>query len=144
MKTNKHQTLLLVKKEGGVRALDLVQQFAYSSGTARSYLSYLARQDLLERTGRGYALTQRGLDRLEFFSTSGCDNYECPHCQGKRAGYFCCPRCGYRLTRGKARLRPERNFLMALRPAGVYCPLCLSQILTEKQARLIEIPEEAK
>lgn len=49
MKTNKHQTLLLLNKQRGVRPRDVVQHFGYSPGTARSYLSYLRRQGLLER-----------------------------------------------------------------------------------------------
>jgi predicted transcriptional regulator len=67
MKTNKHQTLLLVKKQRAVHARDLVQHFAYSSGTARSYLSHLGRQGLLERIGPNYELTERGQDRLQHF-----------------------------------------------------------------------------
>ena len=60
MKTNKHQTLILVHTKGRVQAKDLVQQFGYSPGTARSYLSYLKRQDLLARTGQGHVFTERG------------------------------------------------------------------------------------
>jgi len=57
VKTNKHQTLLLVKQNGFVQAKDIVDQFDYSPATARSYLSYLTRQDLLERTVQGHVLT---------------------------------------------------------------------------------------
>jgi DNA-directed RNA polymerase subunit RPC12/RpoP len=143
MKTNKHQTLLLVEKKGGVRARDLVNAFSYTSGTARSYLSYLARQGLLTRTAPGYVLTERGQARLEFFAVTGCDQVECPLCEGK-AGYVTCPLCGFRLHWNDARLRPERNFVLVRRPAGVHCPRCLSVILTEDRARLVGITAEAK
>jgi hypothetical protein len=36
MRTNKHQTLLLVKKQKGVHSRDIVRHFGYFSGTARS------------------------------------------------------------------------------------------------------------
>lgn len=49
MKTNKCQTLLLVKAKQEVRAKDLVYAFGHSAPTARSYLSHLKRQDLLKR-----------------------------------------------------------------------------------------------
>jgi DeoR/GlpR family transcriptional regulator of sugar metabolism len=64
MKTNKHQTLLLVKKQRSVHSRDIVKHFAYSAGTARSYLSHLGRQGLLERTGANYGLTEKGQNRL--------------------------------------------------------------------------------
>jgi hypothetical protein len=60
MKTNKLQTLLLVKAKEAVRAKDLVQAFGYSAPTARSYLSHLKRQDLLERIMSGHVLTEKG------------------------------------------------------------------------------------
>ena len=140
MGTTKHATLLLVQRRGGARAQDLVQAFNYSPATARSYLSYLARQELLQQSGGGYALTAKGRSRLEFFAIMGCDNGRCPLCEGK-LGTFTCPRCGYRLPREKTWLRPARDFLLLWRPAGVHCPICLSQILTEEQARAVGIPE---
>ena len=142
MKTNKHQTLLLVNKKSGVQARDLVAQFGYSPGTARSYLSYLGRQDLLQRLGTGHVLTEKGLERLKFFEVTGCSDPACPLCQGKM-GFFTCPRCDYRIPKKQARILPEQDFLVAVRHAGVYCPLCLKLILTETQARLIGIPKEA-
>ena len=141
MKTTKHATLLLVKTRGGVRAQDLVRESRYSSATARSYLSHLARQGLLQRMGGGYTLTDKGRARLAFFSVMGCDHAQCPLCEEK-LGSFTCPRCGYRLPRDKARLRPARDFLLVWRPAGVHCSLCLSQILTEPQARALGVLEE--
>ena len=48
MKTNKHQMLLFIDRNEKIRARDVVNQFDYSPGTARSYLSYLTRQGLLE------------------------------------------------------------------------------------------------
>ena len=83
MKTNKHQTLLLVKTKQAVRAKDLVQAFGYSAPTARSYLSHLKRQELLQRTSAGHALTEKGQTRLQFFDVSGCADAACPLCQRK-------------------------------------------------------------
>ena len=143
MKTNKHQTLLLVKRKGGVRAQDLGDAFAYSPGTARSYLSYLGRQDLLQRTGAGHVLTDRGENRLDYFEVAGCADPDCPRCQGK-AGYFACPRCGHHLPVREARILPEKDFLLVRRHAGVYCPRCLKLLFYEEQARLLRIPQETK
>jgi DeoR/GlpR family transcriptional regulator of sugar metabolism len=75
MKTNKHQTLLLVSQRKAVRARDVVLAARYSADTARSYLSHLRRLGLLERTGSGYVLTEKGSDRLRFFEVSGCGNF---------------------------------------------------------------------
>jgi hypothetical protein len=140
MKTNKHQTLVLVQKKSGVHARDLVVQFGYSPGTARSYLSYLGRQDLLQRLGAGYALTEKGLERLRYFEVTGCADPGCPLCQGK-TGFFSCARCDYRVPKKAARILPERDFLVAFRHAGVYCPRCLKLILTDAQAQLFGIPK---
>jgi DeoR/GlpR family transcriptional regulator of sugar metabolism len=89
MKTNKHQTLLLVKEKGGVQARDVVHAFKYTPGTARSYLAHLGRQDLLQRTEAGHTLTTKGEDRLQFFEVAGCADLDCLRCQGK-AGSFTC------------------------------------------------------
>jgi hypothetical protein len=140
MKTNKHQTLLLFKHKGEVRSHDLVESFDYSRGTARSYLSHLAKQGLLERTPRGYILSSKGKDRLHYFGATGCGNPDCPLCESKKAEFFTCPRCEYHLPKAKAHISRERNFLFAIRRAGVYCPLCQKLIFTEKQAELIGIP----
>ena len=142
MKTNKHQTLLLVKKREAIRARDVVEQFNYSPDTARSYISYLSRQGLLERMARGYSLTKKGQSRLQFFEAMGCGSFDCPLCEGKKAGYFTCARCGYQLPKEKARILPEWNFLLGIRHAGVYCLLCQKLIFTEKHAQLIGIPKE--
>lgn len=45
--------------------------FEYSAGTARSYLAHLVRQELLQRTESGHALTSKGEDRLQLFEVSG-------------------------------------------------------------------------
>jgi hypothetical protein len=144
MKTNKHQTLLLVKNKEGVRSHDIVRNFDYSRGTARSYLSYLGRQGLLERTPKGYVLTIKGQDRLQFFEVTGCGNPDCPLCEIKRAKYFTCPRCGYQLSKAKAYISPEWDFLFGVRHAGVYCSFCQKLLFTEAQAELIGIPREVK
>ena len=141
MKTNKHQTLLFLQTRGSLQARDVARQFEYSRATARSYLSYLARQGLVQPRGPGYVLTEKGQARLTHFAVMGCDHPDCPLCQGK-AGCLNCPRCGYRLPQHAARLRPARDFLVVWRPAGIHCPICLSQILTEPQARLLGIKEE--
>ena len=142
MKTNKHQTLRLVDGKRGVQAKDLVHHFGYSPGTARSYLSYLGRQDLLERIGQGHVLTDRGRTRLQYFEVAGCGDPACPLCEGK-AGYFTCPRCGYQLFTKEARILPERDFLIVRRHAGVYCPRCQKFLFPEEQARWLHIPNEA-
>jgi hypothetical protein len=141
MKTNKHQTLLLVKKQRGVHSRDIVKHFGYSPGTARSYLSYLGRQSLLERTGAGYGLTARGEDRLHYFEVTGCPDAACPLCKGK-TGYLTCPSCGYRMPKQKAQIRKEKDYALAVRHAGVYCSLCLKLMFNEIQARLLGIREE--
>ena len=122
MKTNKHQTLTLVSTQGHVQAKDLVQRFGYSPGTARSYLSYLKRQDLLVRIGQGHVLTERGGARPQYFNVAGCVHPACPFCD-KKAGYFNCPRCGYQLPVKEARILPARDFLLVFRHAGVYYPV---------------------
>ena len=142
MKTNKNPTLLLVQTKGGVQAKDLVQQFRYSPGTARSYLSYLTRQDLLARAAQGHVLTERGGTRLRYFNVAGCGHPACPLCD-RKAGYFICPRCDYQLPAREARIQPERDFLVIVRHAGVYCPRCLLLLFPEAQAQLLKIPQEA-
>ncbi len=141
MKTNKHQTLLLVKEQLGVHSRDLVQHFAYSPGTARSYLSYLGRQGLLERTGAGYGLTEKGQNRLNYFDVFGCADSACPPCQGK-TGYLTCPSCEHRIPKRKARILKEADYLFVVRHAGVYCEECMKLIFNETQARLLGIREE--
>ncbi len=141
MKTNKHQTILLVSKQRGVRPRDVVQHFAYSPGTARSYLSYLKRQGLLERMGASYVLTERGQDRLQYFEVAGCADPACPLRQEKK-GYLTCPGCGYQMPKQKAKICKEKDFFLAVRHAGVYCPRCWKLIFSEAQARLLGIREE--
>ena len=141
MKTNKHQTLLFVKSKNGIQAQDLVEHVGYSSGTARSYLSYLGRQDLVVRMGAGFVLTEKGKERLQFFEIAGCADPACPLCQGK-AGHFICPRCACRTPQKDARILPEWDFLLGVRHAGVYCPRCLKLIFSEDQAQLIGIAKE--
>ncbi|HXX75322.1 MAG TPA: FaeA/PapI family transcriptional regulator [Nitrospiraceae bacterium] len=142
MKTNKHQTLLLVKSKQTVRARDLVEAFGYSAPTARSYLSHLKRQELLERSERGHGLTDKGLARLEFFDVSGCADPACPLCRQK-AGLLTCPRCSYQLSKEKLRILPEQDFLVVVRHAGVYCHRCWKLLFSEAQAHLMGIPKEA-
>ena len=141
MKTNKHQTLLLVQNERAVHARDLVRHFDYSPGTARSYLSHLGRQGLLERMGSGYGLTEKGQDRLHFFDVSGCKDAACPLCEGKD-GYLTCSRCGHQVTKRAARIRKEKDLLFVVRHAGVYCDHCWGLIFNEPQARLLGIRME--
>ena len=142
MKTNKHQTLLLVKTKQAVRAKDLVQAFGYSAPTARSYLSHLKRQELLERISAGHALTEKGRTRLQFFEVSGCADAACLLCQ-RKTGYITCPRCTYQMPNTDARILPEQDFLMVVRHAGVYCPWCWKSLYSEAQAQLMGIPQEA-
>ncbi|MFI5304915.1 MAG: DeoR family transcriptional regulator [Nitrospiria bacterium] len=142
MKTNKHQTLLLANQKESIRSQDIVTQFDYSPGTARSYLSYLGRHGLLTRTNRGYIMSERGKERLQFFETNGCDMFDCPLCEFKKAGYLTCPWCGFQKSKAKARIFLEQDFLIATRNLGVYCSLCQLQIMTEKQAQILGIRKE--
>lgn len=143
MKT-KHQTLLLMSTQHGVQSHDLVREFVYSPGTARSYLSYLGRQDLVTRIGQGYVLTERGRTQLQYFEVTGCGDPVCPRCQGK-AGSFTCSRCGYQFPIQEARILPERDFFRVVRRyAGVYCPWCFKPLLSEAQALRLKIPQESK
>ncbi len=142
MKTNKHQTLLLADEKEGIRAIDIVERFDYSPGTARSYLSHLAKQGVIEKSGMKYILTEKGTLRLRFFDTVGCGLPECPLCQNKHASYFTCPRCEYQLSRKEARILPEWDFFLGVRHAGVYCPECEKLLFTEEQAQKLNIPKE--
>ena len=142
MKTNKHITLLLVKAKQTVRAKDLVEAFGYSAPTARSYLSHLKRQELLERVSVGHVLTEKGRARLQFFEVSGCTDPACPLCQ-RKTGLLTCPRCAYQMANTHARILPEQDFLVVVRHAGVYCPRCWKPLLSETQAQLMGIPKEA-
>jgi hypothetical protein len=125
----------------GVHSRDLVQHFAYSPGTARSYLSHLGRQGLLERTGASYGLTEKGQNRLNHFDVFGCADTTCPLCQ-KKAGYLTCPSCGYRIPKQKAKILKEVDYLFVVRHVGVYCEQCLKLIFNEAQARLLGMREE--
>jgi len=142
MKTNKHQTLLLTKNNQAVRARDIVTQFGYSSGTARSYLSYLARHGLLERTVTGYILTEKGKERLEYFEATVCGSFDCPLCLEKKAKHYTCTECGYELPKKEARIQPEKDYLFFVRHAGVFCPECEELMFDEKQAHLLGIQKE--
>jgi predicted methyltransferase len=142
MKTNKHQTLLLVEAKQAVRAKDLVQAFGYSAPTARSYLSHLKRQELVERISAGHVLTEKGRTRLQFFDLSGCTDAACPLCQ-RKTGSLTCPRCDYQIPNTLARILPKQDFLVVVRHAGVYCPRCWKPLLSEAQAQLMGIPQEA-
>ncbi len=128
MKTNKHQTLLLVHDKTAVDSRDVVRHFGYSPGTARSYLSYLGRQGLLERMGSGYGLTRKGQDRLHFFDVSGCADPACPLCRGKK-GYLTCPHCGHQMAKRTARIRKEKDYFFVVRHPGLFAATkCLGLI----------------
>jgi predicted methyltransferase len=142
MKTNKHLTLILIKKKEYVRGRDIVNQFDYSADTARSYLSYLAKQGIIERGGRGYSITEKGRDRLNYFNVAGCKNFNCPICQNKKAGYITCPNCKDDILIKEARIIAEDKFLWWTDDAGVYCPECEKLALTEKMALLIGVKKE--
>src|SRR5262249_29816622 len=135
MKTNKHRTLLLIKERFAVHSRDLVEEFDYSADTARSYLSYLGRQGLLERIDGGYRLTLKGKERLEHFEVFGCGDIDCPACQGK-LGFLTCPHCSNQMRRDKVRIRKERDFIFAVRHPGVYCDRCMKRIFNEAQGQL--------
>ena len=141
MKTNKHQTLLLVKQQEAVRGRDLERHFGYSAGTARSYLSHLSRQGLLVRAGSGYVLTRKGLERVQHFDHCGCPDAGCPLCQGK-VGFLTCPHCGHRQRQREVKILRKKDFLFVVRHPGVYCDRCWRSIFNESQARLLGFREE--
>lgn len=141
MKTNKHKTLLLAQKTTPLHARHLKLHFDYSPGTARSYLSRLARQALLEPVSGGYRLTGKGHDRLRYFDVFGCGRPGCPLCKGK-SGHLTCPSCGNRMSKQSARIQKEKDFLLVLRHAGVYCNRCSTLILNEAEALQIGITWE--
>jgi hypothetical protein len=66
----------------------------------------------------------------------------CLLCQGK-TGYITCPRCDYQMPNNRARILAERDFLVMVRHAGVYCPRRWKSLLSETQAHLMGIPMEA-
>lgn len=137
-KSNKHRTLSLAKKTQTLHARHLGLHFGYAPGTARSYLSHLGRQGLLERVRGGYALTKKGDDRIRYFDIFGCSRPDCPLCKGKR-GYLTCPNCGNRISKQGARICEEKDFFLVVRHAGVYCDACSALILDEMQARQLGI-----
>jgi hypothetical protein len=141
MKTNKHKTLLLARKTQPLHARHLFIHFDYALGTARSYLSHLGRQGLLERMRGGYGLTRKGHDRIRYFEIFGCRRPGCPFCKGK-SGQLTCPGCEHRISKQEARISKERNFLLVLRHEGVYCEKCSRLILDGAQARHIGIARE--
>jgi hypothetical protein len=128
MKTNKHKTLLLAKRTQPLHARHLEWHFNYSPGTARSYLSHLARQGLLERVRGGYGLTQKGHARIRYLDIFGCARPGCPLCKGK-SGYLTCPSCGNRMSKQSTRIQKEKDFLLVVRHAGIYCDMCSTLIL---------------
>ena len=137
-KTNKHRTLLLAKKIQPLHARHLGLHFGYAPGTARSYLSHLGRQGLLERVAGGHALTKKGHDRIRYFDVFGCGRPGCPFCKGK-SGYLTCPDCGNRISKQGARICKEKVSFLMVRDAGVYCDACSALILDEAQARVLGI-----
>jgi hypothetical protein len=141
MKTNKHKTLLLAKKTNPLHARHLVGHFQYAPGTARSYLSHLGRQGLLERTRGGHRLTKKGVNRLRYFAIFGCPRPGCPFCNGKR-GFITCPDCGHGASQQEMSISKAKDYVVALRQAGVYCNLCTAFILDELQAQRLGIKRE--
>jgi predicted methyltransferase len=141
MKTNKHKTLLLARKQHSIHSRDLVRHFNYSSGTARSYLSHLGRQGLLERVRGHYELTHKGQERVRYFDVFGCANFACPFCRGK-TGFLTCPNCAHRISKQTAKILKEKDFFLVRRHAGVYCEECSALILEEAPARQLGIPGE--
>ncbi len=95
----------------------------------------------MERSGPGFMLTEKGKDRLQFFEVEGCGNTACPRCEGKKAEFFTCPTCGWKVPKKKALIQPAWDTWFFSREAGVYCPVCQVRIFTEAQARLAGISE---
>jgi len=141
MKTNKHRTLLLTKSQGTITSRDLTRKYEYSPGTARSYLSHLWRQGLLARDNGKYALTEKGHSRIRYFAIFGCRRQGCPLCLGK-LGHLTCPNCEHRIPRKQAKIRKQQDYLLLVRPDGVYCERCSAMILDKAHAKRLGIPWE--
>ena len=138
VKTNKHKTLLLVRSHRDINSHDLVRKYDYSPGTARSYLSHLGRQGLLAHSNGRYRLTEKGHGRIRYFAIFGCRRPGCPLCLGK-LGHLTCPNCEHRIPIGQAIIEKKKDYLLAARPAGIYCGQCMAIILDEAQARRMGI-----
>lgn len=132
---------MLAKKTHPLHARNLVAHFSYAPGTARSYLSHLGRQGLLERVSGGHGLTKKGHDRIRYFDIFGCGRLGCPFCEGK-SGYLTCPNCGYRISKQGAKICEEKDFFLLVRHAGVYCDRCSARILDVTQALKVGIERE--
>lgn len=141
MKTNKHKTLLLARKTQPFHARHLTLHYGYSPDTARSYLSRLGRQGLLERGRGGYGLTLKGHERIRYFDIFGYARPGCPLCKGK-SGYLTCPSCGQRMSKQSARIQDEKDYIFVLRHAGVYCDSCSTLILDETEALRLGFKKE--
>jgi len=141
MKTNKHKTLLLAKNQRALDSHDLVRNFGYSPGTARSYLSHLGRQGLLKRVNRNYVLTDKGHRRVRYFAIFGCPRPTCPLCK-RKMGYLTCPDCEHRIPREQAQILKQKDHFLIVRQAGVYCERCSEMILDEVQAKHLGIRSE--
>jgi hypothetical protein len=133
---------MLFQRRGTSHSRNLVSEFQYSPGTARSYLSHLARQGLLEKVFGGYQLTSKGRARTRYFDTFGCGGIGCPLCKG-RVGYLTCPNCGHRISKEEAKISKEKDFVVVVRHPGVYCGICSTLIVDEARARLLGIAKEA-
>jgi hypothetical protein len=99
---------------------------------------------MLERTARGYVLTDKGNERLLHFNTLGCRSFDCPLCTAKKANHFTCPECEHEIPKKEARILPEKDFLFAVRHAGVYCPQCEELVFDEQKALVLGIQRENK
>jgi len=86
-------------------------------------------------------LQRRGMIALQYFEVTGCPDVGCPLCKGK-AGYLSCPSCGYQVPRREARILKEKDFFLAVRHTGVYCPRCWKLMFSEAQAQLLGIHGE--
>ena len=78
---------------------------------------------------------------MRYFEVAGCPHPDCLLCERKTGSYIC-PRYGYEVDKQNAKILPERDFLVVVRHAGVYCPWYLNLIFPESQALLLGLLEE--
>ena len=113
--------------------------FDYSPGTARSYLSHLGRQGLLGRAGAVTRLRKKATAH-PLFRYLRLPRPGCPFAKGDGAPNV--PQLWISNIEQQAKIRKEKDYLLVVRQAGVYCDRCSALILDEIQARQIGIRGE--
>ena len=142
MPGNKHQALSQAIRQGELSTDDIVKNFGWDNATARSYLSKLGRQGLLDWGPYGWKPTEKGKNRLTFFDRLRCPREDCPLCKGREAGYKC-RHCGHVLSEEDAGFTPRKkggipSLFRFSREGGVFCPRCRGRILTQSEYEYVQ------